>query len=354
MKRIYTFLLAAMATTLCATAQSTGITHEYVDLGLPSGTKWATCNVGATSPEEYGDYYAWGETTTKETYSWDTYKHGDGETFSKYNATDGLTTLEAADDAAVANWGGSWRMPTDVEWTELRENCDWIWTVDYNGTGIAGRIVASKTNGNSIFLPAAGFRIDDGLYLAGSYGGYWSSSLGAGGPNSACRAYFDSDDVNRESDIRRFGQSVRPVQDVVKYAVTVTTPENGTVTADKTEAAAGKTVTLTITPATGYSLDELTVTDANKQTITVAEDNSFVMPTADVTVTAVFERQTVTAVQSAEVLELHAENGRIVCCGDFQIFDLLGRNVTRLNGSLKGVYIVRVGERAQKIVVRSK
>ena len=360
----YSFVMPTADVTVTATFVKKPDTKEWVDLDLPSGLLWATCNVGASAPEIYGNHYAWGETEPKETYSWEAYQYGSSaNALTKYCSdsncgkdgfTDDLTTLEAEDDAAAVNWGGKWRMPTDAEWTELRENCDWIWTVDYNGTGIAGRIVASKTNGNSIFLPAAGFRIDDGLYLAGSYGGYWSSSLGAGGPNSACRAYFDSDDVNRESDIRRFGQSVRPVQDVVKYAVTVTTPENGTVTADKTEAAAGKTVTLTITPATGYSLDELTVTDANKQTITVAEDYSFVMPTADVTVTAVFERQTATAVQSAEMLELHAENGRIVCNSDIQIYDLLGRNVTRLNGSLKGVYIVRVGERAQKIVVRSK
>ena len=360
----YSFVMPTADVTVTATFVKKPDTKEWVDLDLPSGLLWATCNVGASAPEIYGNHYAWGETEPKETYSWEAYQYGSSaNALTKYCSdsncgkdgfTDDLTTLEAEDDAAAVNWGGKWRMPTDAEWTELRENCDWIWTVDYNGTGIAGRIVASKTNGNSIFLPAAGFRIDDGLYLAGSYGGYWSSSLGAGGPNSACRAYFDSDDVNRESDIRRFGQSVRPVQDVVKYAVTVTTPENGTVTADKTEAAAGKTVTLTITPATGYSLDELTVTDANKQTITVAEDNSFVMPTADVTVTAVFERQTATAVQSAEMLELHAENGRIVCNSDIQIYDLIGRNVTHLNGSLKGVYIVRVGERAQKIVVRSK
>jgi len=360
----YSFVMPAADVTVTATFVKKPDTKEWVDLDLPSGLFWATCNVGASAPEIYGDYYAWGEIEPKETYSWETYKYGSSaNVLTKYCSdsscgkdgfTDELTTLEAEDDAAAVNWGGTWRMPTDAEWTELRENCDWIWTADYNGTGIAGRIVASKTNGNSIFLPAAGFRSDDGLYLADSDGGYWSSSLGAGGPNSACRAYFDSDDVNRESDVRRFGQSVRPVQDVVKYAVTVTTPKNGTVTADKTTAAAGKTVTLTITPDADYRLDELTVTDVNKQTITVAEDHSFVMPAADVTVTAAFKRQTVTAVQSAEVLELHAENGRIVCCGDFQIFDLLGRNVTRLNGSLKGVYIVRVGERAQKIVVRSK
>ena len=105
--------------------------HDYVDLGLPSGTKWATCNVGATAPEEYGDYFAWGETEPKTTYNWDTYKwcNGSEDTFTKYNTkssygtVDNKTQLELADDAARANWGGQWRMPTDAEWTELCKNC---------------------------------------------------------------------------------------------------------------------------------------------------------------------------------------------------------------------------------------
>ncbi len=277
MKRIYTFLLAAMATTLCATAQSTGITHEYVDLGLPSGTKWATCNVGATSPEEYGDYYAWGETTTKETYSWDTYKHGDGETFSKYNATDGLTTLEAADDAAVANWGGSWRMPTDVEWTELRENCDWVWTYYYDGTGVAGYVVVSKTNGNSIFLPATGSCDGGALDYAGDYGYYWSSSLSTDYPDYAWSAYFYSGNVSRDYYDRYYGHSVRPVQDI---------------------------------------------------------------------------SSPVTALQPAESIALYTESGRVICAQEFQIFTLTGQNVTEMNGSLCGVYIVKVGDKAQKVIVK--
>ena len=184
-------------------------TKEAVDLGLPSGLKWATCNVGATSPEEYGDYYAWGETTTKETYSWDTYKHGDGETFSKYNTTDGKTTLEASDDAATTNWGSAWRMPTDGEWTELRENCEWIWTDSYQTTGVAGYWVTGK-NGNTIFLPAAGYRYSGSLSGAG-YGIYWSSSLLTDDPYYAWFAYFNSGIVYRNYGDRYYGRSVRPV-----------------------------------------------------------------------------------------------------------------------------------------------
>ena len=193
--------------------------HEYVELGL--SVKWATCNVGATKPEEYGDYFAWGETEPKTTYNWSTYKwcNGNDNTQTKYNTSseygtvDNKTVLELADDAARANWGGAWRMPTDAEWTELRENCTWTWTSDYNGTGVAGRIVTSKINGNSIFLPAAGVRDDRdfGLLGAGDYGGYWSSSLDADYPSDAWYVYFLSGNVGRNGLYRYYGFSVRAV-----------------------------------------------------------------------------------------------------------------------------------------------
>ena len=184
------------------TAPAVGIEngHEYVDLGLPSGTKWATCNVGATAPEAYGDYYAWGETAPKSSYSSDNYSYSDNP-----------DVLPLDKDAARANWGGTWRMPTDEEWTELRENCEWTWTDDYNGTGVAGRIVTSKTNSNSIFLPAAGFRSYDDLNDAGYYGYYWSSSLLAGDPLGAWYVSFDSYYVSRDYGHRFCGRSVRPV-----------------------------------------------------------------------------------------------------------------------------------------------
>ena len=209
-------------------AGATGIEngHEWVDLGLPSGTKWATCNVGATKPEEYGDYYAWGETTTKSSYSYDNYKwSNDGyNTFTKYNTSsdygtvDNKTVLELADDAARANWGGAWRMPTDAEWTELRENCTWTWTIK---NGVNGYEVKSEANGNSIFLPAAGYRLDDlfgagyrygdDLNDAGDVGYYWSSSLYTDYPYLAWGVFFGSDYVSRYDNFRYCGQSVRPV-----------------------------------------------------------------------------------------------------------------------------------------------
>ncbi len=193
--------------------------HTWVNLGLPSGLKWASCNVGATAPEDYGNYYAWGETETKTDYSWATYKYANGayDKLTKYctNAssgddgfTDDKTTLDPEDDAAHVNWGGEWRMPTDAEWTELRNNCTWTWTTQ---NGVEGYLVASETNGNSIFLPAAGFRYDTNLTYAGSYGDYWSSSLDADGSDLAWFVYFYSDHVRRYYYYRYGGHSVRPV-----------------------------------------------------------------------------------------------------------------------------------------------
>ncbi len=193
---------------------------EWVDLGL--SVKWATFNVGATKPEEYGDYFAWGETEPKEDYSWSTYRWGNGNTSSltKYNTNsyygtaDNKTVLDSEDDAAHVNWGGSWRIPTDAEWTELRENCTWTWTSNYNGTGVAGRIVTSNKSGytnKSIFLPASGQRDASRLFDASSYGYYWLSSLDSGYPIGAYYGGFDSSDVYRGLGQRDNGHSVRPV-----------------------------------------------------------------------------------------------------------------------------------------------
>lgn len=206
-----------------------------VDLGLPSGVKWATCNVGATKPEEYGDYFAWGETepyyssqipltwkTGKETgYSWASYfDSNDGETFTKYYNGGGKTTLDLADDAAAANWKGNWRMPTKAEFEELvnTENCEWKWcdgeTEKYNNTTVKGYLVTSKTNSNSIFLPVSGYRSNSVLYAVGDRGYYWSSSLYEySGSSSAYILFFKSDKIDEGGmrDHRSEGLSVRPV-----------------------------------------------------------------------------------------------------------------------------------------------
>ena len=192
-------------------------THEYVDLGLPSGLKWATCNVGATTPEEYGDYFAWGETEPKEYYDWSTYKYGTNyDQLTKYctqssygnnGFTDNKTVLDPEDDAAAVNWGGAWRMPTKAEQDELRNNCTWDWTTQ---NGVNGYKVTGP-NGNSIFLPAAGYVLEGTLVDAGSYGYYWSSSLYTGNPLYAYYVYFNSGYVDWYGSDRYNGQSVRPV-----------------------------------------------------------------------------------------------------------------------------------------------
>ena len=191
--------------------------HEYVDLGLPSGTLWATCNVGADSPEDYGDYFAWGETTTKSNYKWNTYKYcrGSYDTQTKYNTkssygtVDNMTVLEMNDDVAHANWGGDWRMPTKDEWTELKDRCTWTWTTQGEKKGYR----VTGTNGKSIFLPAAGFRNGTSLYSAGSRGYYWSSSLSTDYPSYAYLMSFNSGGVSPQNSIDRYyGFSVRPVR----------------------------------------------------------------------------------------------------------------------------------------------
>ena len=185
--------------------------HEWVDLGL--SVKWATCNVGAEKSEDYGDYFAWGETEPKENYDWTTYKYckGTNKTMTKYcnnssygngGFTDTKTVLDPEDDAATANWGGAWRMPTRTEQDELINNCTWTWTTQ---NGVNGYKVVGP-NGNSIFLPAAGYRNGTSLDDVGSHGCYWSSSL-AFLPCFACRVYGALESFEGRS----FGLSVRPV-----------------------------------------------------------------------------------------------------------------------------------------------
>ena len=217
--------------------------HDYVDLGLTSGTKWATCNVGASNPQDYGNYYAWGETTTKETYNLSNYKYANGEydqltkycSKSKYGKdgfTDSKTTLDLSDDAAYVNWGGKWRMPTYDQQRELRNECYWVWTESYNNSNVKGYIVyKAKTSSDKgqeihkyetpsssyslsdahIFLPAAGYRTNGDLNFAGSDGDYWSSSLDTDGPYGAWFVALGSGDLASRSYYRYCGHSVRAV-----------------------------------------------------------------------------------------------------------------------------------------------
>ena len=190
-------------------------THEAIDLGLPSGIKWATCNVGANSPEEYGGYYAWGETEEKSDYDWDTYKWRNGSenpmtkycTSSDYGTVDDKTVLDPEDDVAHVKWGGSWRMPTSAELEELRNKCSWTWTTQ---NGVKG-YKATGPNGNSIFLPAAGYRNGTSVLGKGSSGNYWSSSLRSDYGNSAYCLYFHGSGFGGNGEVRYLGQGVRPV-----------------------------------------------------------------------------------------------------------------------------------------------
>ena len=194
--------------------------HTYVDLGLPSGTLWAACNVGANTPEEYGDYFAWGETQPKTTYNWITYKYANGnyDQLTKYcnqsrygynGFTDNLTILLPEDDAATANWGDGWCMPTYDQWLELYRSTATIWT---SQNGVIGRLFTAS-NGNSLFLPAAGGRWGDELDYVGSRGHYWSSSLGTDDlPFFAWYLYFTSDLYDMNYYYRVIGRSVRAVR----------------------------------------------------------------------------------------------------------------------------------------------
>ena len=197
-----------------------GDNHEWVDLGLPSGTLWATCNVGANAPEEYGDYFAWGETAPKEYYDWSTYKwcNGSYKTMTKYctnssygynGFTDGKTELDPEDDAAYVNWGPSWRMPTTEQQRELYETCSSVWTTQ---NGVNGRLFTGP-NGNTLFLPAAGYRWGESLNDAGSYGFYWSRALYSSDPSDAYFLGFCSGGWSGWSIYYRgYGHAVRAVR----------------------------------------------------------------------------------------------------------------------------------------------
>ena len=193
--------------------------HEYVDLGLPSGTLWATCNLGASSPEEFGDYFAWGETDSKDEYTYENYKwwyfDGDGYRYiSKYNnnsyfgPVDGKTELELEDDAAYVNWGTSWRMPSYDQVAELVNICSWQWT---QRNGVIGHLLTGP-NGNTMFLPAAGYCDGSSPEYVGTYGNFWSRALYSSLPDRAFALYLDSQYWDSEDMSRCVGHVIRAVR----------------------------------------------------------------------------------------------------------------------------------------------
>ena len=179
---------------------------HMIDLGLPSGTKWACCNVGAEKPEDYGGYYAWGETEEKDVYHWTTYIHCDG---SKNTCHDlGSDIAGTQYDVAHVKWGGSWVMPTDEQRKELADNCRQEWTTlnDVNG-----RKFTSKINGNCIFLPAAGYRYNSGLNNNGGNGYYWTATQYSRYAYQAYSLTFSTSSSGYNALGRDEGNSVRPV-----------------------------------------------------------------------------------------------------------------------------------------------
>ena len=194
--------------------------RKSVDLGL--SVKWATCNVGANKPEEYGDYYAWGETEPKDFYFWDTYKYCDGtynsltkytdSAYGKDGFSDNKSVLDPEDDVAHVKWGGNWRIPTKDELEELRTKCTWTSTTL---NGVRGYSVTSKVEGytdRSIFMPATGMRIRQWTLNTDTIGRFWGNSIVTGDDYDAVYLDFDfSRGPGRFSIIRCFGQCVRPV-----------------------------------------------------------------------------------------------------------------------------------------------
>jgi hypothetical protein len=190
--------------------------YEYVDLGLPSGTLWATCNVGARRPEDYGDYFAWGETAPKSCYDWSTYMWCDGSknsltkycTYSEYGTVDNKTVLEQDDDAASVNWGPEWCTPTLEQMDELIHKCTWTRTTR---NGVVGQLITGPS-GNKIFLPHSGYR--DGTSLVGSnlYGHYWTATIYSKWPSVAYYLYCYMNEVTHNSVSRFIGHTVRPVR----------------------------------------------------------------------------------------------------------------------------------------------
>ncbi len=193
--------------------------HDYVEIG---GLKWATMNIGASQPTDAGLYFQWGDISgytvaqvgTDKVFNWANYKYCDGTSsnMTKYNATDGLTTLEAVDDAAVANWGGSWRMPTNDELKAFITATNSTWTDDYQSTGVAGRVFTAKDgSGAQLFFPAAGECDNSSVKDVGSIGYYWSSSLYTDVRRQAYRinlGFINGIGINYD---RYHGYSVRPV-----------------------------------------------------------------------------------------------------------------------------------------------
>lgn len=235
MKKFFTLLAVAMMAMTSTWAQNTENGHEYVDLGLTSGTMWATCNVGASATEAAGDNYAWGETTTKSDYSWETYTLCDGDYYllnkyvpegfdGAYGTEDGKSTLEKEDDVASNSWGGNWVIPSPAQMEELKTECCWVYTDTYNGNSVSGCIVykAKSDAEKGKMYPSkntpSGYTTDDThIFLPannGEYCRYWSNTVASNNLAMAIAFDFYYNDTPKTGAVVRDGStktSVRPV-----------------------------------------------------------------------------------------------------------------------------------------------
>jgi len=240
MSKIYAKLSVVLAVILMTSCEDS---KKFVDLGLTSGTLWATCNVGGVNPWDYGDYYAWGAISAADCYDWYGYDLCEGEqnrltkycTIADYGnngMTDSICILESANDAATANWGRKWQMPTIEQWHELAEECYWVWTTNYMDAPVSGFIVYKAKNDSykgvfakttdaafsfsdtHIFLPASGYHYGENFYYDEICGNYWSSSLCKDYPCTAGNFVFDSAGLVPDSEYgsRCDGLSVRAVR----------------------------------------------------------------------------------------------------------------------------------------------
>jgi hypothetical protein len=182
--------------------------HEYVDLGLTSGLKWAICNIGANSPEEYGDYFDWGEVEPKTTYDWSPYKYCDDSGFTKYNEEDCKILLDPEDDAATVNWGSSWRMPSYEEFEEMYTGCQWEHDYDYEGTKVFVYVGTSKKNGNKIIIPYSG-EYEKTQYNS-LYTSFWTSTYFENAPYIG-RCFLFYEPYLGYSGERCYGKNIRAV-----------------------------------------------------------------------------------------------------------------------------------------------
>lgn len=187
---------------------------EFIDIGLPSGTKWASCNLGANNPTGSGDYYAWGDTTIKEVYTGRTCETYDMDIYSlKMNDFVNTQNVLTEDhDAAACNLGDNWRIPSGEQAQELIDYCSQTWEINYKGSGVNGRLGISKINGAEIFLPASGYKHNSNVNMEGSNGGYWTGAPNLSVLNRAWSIAFDAGVINVFNHaLRYYGYSIRPV-----------------------------------------------------------------------------------------------------------------------------------------------